>query len=252
MKTIAVTSGKGGVGKTSLSVNMGVALANMGYRAVIFDADLALANVEVMLGARAEHTLQHVIAEEKTLSEIVQRSAGGLGFIAGGSGVPMLMRAGPKRLNLFFEQVAGLKETTDVLLFDTSAGLENRVLAFIKQADEVLLVTTPEPASVTDSYATIKTIFRQKPNAVINIVVNMASSESEAREVFDVLQRITKDFIKKEIQYVGLVRKDEEVGNHARLRKPFALNTKESPAKTDVTQLASRLVDGLGNGVQAA
>jgi len=245
MKTIAVTSGKGGVGKTSLSANMGVALANMGYRAVVFDADMALANVEVILGARAEFTLQHVVAELKTLPEIVQRAAGGVGYIAGGSGVPMLMRAGPKKLKMFFEQVQSLEESTDILFFDTSAGLENRVLAFVKFADEVLLVTTPEPASVTDAYATIKTIFRQKPNAVVKVVVNMATNESEAREVYDVLQRITNDFVKKKLHYAGYVRKDDAVGKHARKRKPYALSERDTAAKTDTISLASSLVDNV-------
>lgn len=245
MKTIAVTSGKGGVGKTSLSVNLAVSLSEMGYRAVVFDADLALANVEVLMGVRAELNLQHVIAEQNDLCEIVQRGPAGVGFIAGGSGVPALMRSGPKKLAMFFNQIQELGHDTDVLIYDTSAGLENRVLAFVKNADEVLLVTTPEPASVTDAYATLKTIFRQKPDANVRLAVNMAKSEKEAQDVYSVLQKITKDFVKKDLGYAGCVRKDDQVGTYARQRKPFALSTKESVAKTDTVKLAARLVESV-------
>ena len=256
MKTIAVTSGKGGVGKTSLAANLGVTLADMGYRATVFDADLALANIEVVLGTRAEFSLQDVVAEEKTLSEVVKKGPGGVGFIAGGSGVPILMRSGPVRLGLFFDQVKALENSTDVLFFDTAAGLDNRVMSFVKFADEVLLVTTPEPASVTDAYATIKTIFRQKPDATVNIVVNMVDNETEAIEVFEVLRRITNDFVKKDVWYSGFVRRDDNVGLCARKRKPFALAEPETVAKTDTSNLACLIAKDiklpLTNGSKAA
>lgn len=245
MKTIAITSGKGGVGKTSLTANVGVALAQMGFRTVVFDADLALANLEIGLGVRADHNLQHVVAEEKTVSEVVFRGPANVGLVAGGSGVPVLMRSGPKKLAMFFEQVQALESDTDVLLFDTSAGLENRVMAFAKFADEVVVVTTPDPASLTDAYATIKTIFRQKPKAVVKIVVNMAIDATEANGVFGVLETITKDFLKKSIGFAGFVRMDTAVSVCSRQRKPFALSTKDTPAKTDVTTLAANLVESL-------
>ncbi|MBS1724098.1 MAG: MinD/ParA family protein [Armatimonadetes bacterium] len=238
MKTIAVTSGKGGVGKTSLSTNLGIALTRLGERTVVFDADLALANVEVLLGVRAERTLQHVVAGESSMSEIVARGPEGLGVIAGGSGIPMLMRSGPKRLGVMFEQVQELAATTDILIFDTSAGLENKVLAFLKNADEVLVVTTPEPASITDSYATIKTLFRQKPDAVVKVVVNQARDGHEANEVFGVLSRITQDFLKKELEFAGFVRQDEAVSRSARLRKPYMMAEPKSDAAKDTSKLA--------------
>lgn len=244
MKTIAVTSGKGGVGKSSLSANLGVALSKLGYRTVIFDADLALANLEVLLGTRAEFSLQHVVAEEKTLSEVVAKGPEGVGLIAGGSGIPVLMRSGPKKLNLFFDQVQDLSNSTDVLIFDTSAGIDNKVMSFVKASDEVLLVTTPEPASVTDAYATIKTVFRNKKDAVVNVVVNMVTKESEAKEVFDILSRITKDFTGHELHYAGYVRKDDNVGLSARARKPLVQLDKKSIAAVDMTKLASKLAPG--------
>lgn len=243
MKTIAVASGKGGVGKTTLSANLGVALAKMGYRVTVFDADLALANLEVILGTRAEFSLQHVVAEEKTLQEVVARGPEGVGYIAGGSGIPVLMRSGPKRLGMFFEQIQDLASNTDVLLYDTSAGIDNKVLAFIKAADEVLLVTTPEPASMTDAYATVKTVFRHRKDAQVNVVVNMAHDAEEAKEVFDILARITKDFTGHDLQFGGFVRKDDSVTTSSRQRKSFVQINPKALASIDTVRLASTLVE---------
>ncbi|QYK56495.1 MAG: MinD/ParA family protein [Fimbriimonadaceae bacterium] len=242
MKTIAVTSGKGGVGKTSLTVNLGVCLAQQGAKTVIFDADLALANVEVQLGCKAEWTLQHVVAEQKRISEIVAEGPDGVGFIAGGSGVPTLMRSGPKRLGAFFEQLGELASDYGVLLFDTGAGLDAKVMAFLKQADEVLLVTTPDPSSVADAYATVKTLFRVKKNAVVRVVVNMAKDEKEGREIFEALERVTKAYVKKDLAFAGVVRRDEGVIEGGRARKPFVISKPNSPATQDLANLAATLI----------
>ncbi|MBL8064605.1 MAG: MinD/ParA family protein [Chthonomonadaceae bacterium] len=243
MRTIAITSGKGGVGKSSLTVNLGVCMANLGLRAVVFDADLALANLEVLLGVRPEHTLQDVVAGTKTINEVVKKCPGGLGLIAGGSGIPTLARSGPKKLNLFFEQINGLASDTDVLLLDTAAGLDSRVMAFIKQADDVIVVTTPDPASVTDAYATIKAIYRNKPTASIRIVVNMVKDQAEAQQVFDILSTITHDFLKKDVSLAGFVRHDPAVVSGGRQRSPVCLHTGQSVAKADITSLAASLVE---------
>ncbi len=251
MKTIAVTSGKGGVGKTSLSANIGAALAATGVRTIVFDADLALANVELLMGAAAERNLMHVVAEECSLAEAVSKGPNGVGYIAGGSGIPTLMRSGPKRLELFFEQVRELESSTDVLIFDTAAGLENRVLAFLKAADEVLLVATPEPASVMDAYATVKTVYRHKPDAVVNVLVNAVVDRYEAQSVFTVLERIVKQFVHKEIEYLGFVRKDDAVGRCARNRSLFVVTEPKSHASADARSVAKHIA-GPGVGFKLA
>jgi flagellar biosynthesis protein FlhG len=241
VRTIAVTSGKGGVGKTCLTANLGLGLTKLGLRPLVFDADLALANLEVALGVRPESTLQHVVVEEKRLAETVTEGPGGLRLVAGGSGVPMLMRAGPKKLNLIFDQIAELEKTTDVLLFDTGAGLDSRNLAFLRRADEILLVTTPEPASVTDAYATLKTLFRYRKDASVRVVVNMVANDSEGEAVFGVLKQIAQDFLKKEIAYAGCVRKDPAVPKNARKRTLFLLASPNSEASQDVMKLAGTI-----------
>lgn len=242
MRTIAITSGKGGVGKTTLAANLGVALTELGSNTVVFDADLALSNLEIVLGVRAEFSLQHVVTEEKTLKEVIQRGPSGVGFVAGGSGIPMLMRSGPKKLAMFFEQAQSLESEVDFLIFDTSAGLDNKVMAFAKNSDEVIVVVTPDPSSMTDAYATIKTVFRLKKLSQVGVVVNMVKSRDEGQKVFEVLANITKDFIKKEISYLGCVRSDEFVSTSSKQRKPFVMSKGENPAKADLKAVAVALM----------
>ncbi len=250
MKTLAITGGKGGVGKTTLSANLGVCLAQLGYRTTVFDADLALANLEIILGVRAEYSLQHVVAEEKCLSEIVAHGPAGVGYIAGGSGIPTLMRSGPKKLGMFFDQIMDLESETDFLIYDTSAGIDNKVMAFIKNSDEVILVTTPQPAAVTDAYATIKAIFRAKKDARIRVVVNMAETEIEALEVYKILERISFDFLKKEIEFVGFVRQDESVNKCSKSRKPYVIADKKSTASLDTLKVAKELASSLASNLE--
>ncbi|HTQ10448.1 MAG TPA: P-loop NTPase, partial [Fimbriimonadaceae bacterium] len=163
MHRIAITSGKGGVGKTNLAANLGIALSQLGSRTILFDADLQLANVDVALGIQPQFTLQHVVSGERSLSDAVSAGPGGLKVVAGGSAISTLMAAGPKRMGMFFDQLETLSLEADFLLFDTSAGLDNRVVAFWKASDEILVVTTPDPTSVTDAYATIKVAARRAP-----------------------------------------------------------------------------------------
>jgi flagellar biosynthesis protein FlhG len=245
VKTLAVTSGKGGVGKTCLAANLGLGLLKLGLRPVVFDADLALANLEVVMGVRPDRTLHHVMVEEHKLTEVVTEGPSGLRLIAGGSGAPALMRAGPKRLGLVFDQLEGLRETTDVVLFDTAAGLDTRTLAFLRRADEVLVVTTPEPSSVTDAYATLKTLFRLRKDCRARVVVNMAGDETEGKAVFGVLAQIVKDFLKREAGYAGCVRRDPVVPQCARDRTLFLQAFPSSPASQDVMGLAEVMVHSL-------
>jgi len=244
MKTIAITSGKGGVGKTSLSSNLAIALVEQGERVVLFDADLQLANVDVALGIKPEFTLQHVVAEQKKLVEVLADAPGGIKVVTGGSAVTSLMSAGPKRMGTFFSQFDELAEVTDQLIFDTGAGLDNRVTRFITMSDEIVLVTTPDPTAVTDAYATAKTAFRKKPDAKISVIVNMVTSESEGKAVFKTLATITESFLKKELHFLGSVHQDQAVASAIRSRKPLLTLAPSSQATKDIRKLAKKLLEG--------
>jgi len=211
VRSIAITSGKGGVGKTFIAINLGCALAEAGKRVVLFDADLQLANLDVALGIESEYSLQHVVSGEKTLTEVLTSGPMGMRIVTGGSGITSLMHAGPQRLAKFMSQLDDLAETTDFLLFDTAAGLDNRVFAFLKRADEVLVVLTPEPTSVTDAYATIKVLFRRKHDAVVRALVNRASSEKVAKATYRALKSTVQNFLDQDLLYAGCVSRDEAI-----------------------------------------
>ncbi len=259
MKTFAVTSGKGGVGKTNFAANLGIALTQQNRRTIVFDADLGLANLDIILGIKPEFTLQHVLAGQHRVADVLCQGPGGIQIVAGGSAIASLMRVGPKRMEVFFTQVAELRFVTDILLFDTGAGIDSKVMGFVKAADEVILITTPDPASVTDAYATIKTIFKNRDDARINVVANQVSDGAQARTVYDMLARVAQEFLGKPLIYCGFVRMDAAVRDAVRARKPFLLADPNSPASEDIRMLAARFgasaeggADDLGERLQSA
>lgn len=260
MKIIAVTSGKGGVGKTALAANLGIAFSLKGQRVVVFDADLGLANLDVLLGIKAEFTLQHVLDGTTSLPEALIEGPGGIRIVAGGSGVGKLLRISRKRLQEFLLQVAELESSTDILMFDTASGADAHVMTFARCADQVLLVATPDPASILDAYATAKVLLRHKPDAFIRVILNLVTEEAQARRVFSAMQAITQRFLDKDLYYGGCVRQDPRVTHWTRLSKPFLLAEPKSPASRDVAALAANLAvqpaertgDSVAERIQAA
>lgn len=242
MRTIAVTSGKGGVGKTSISINLGCALCNAGKRVVLFDADLQLANLDVALGIYSEYSLQHVISGDRTLTEVLTDGPFGMQVVTGGSAVTTLMHAGPKRLATFMSQLDDLAKTTDFLLFDTAAGLDNRVFAFLKRADEVLVVVTPEPTSVTDAYSTIKVLHKRKPNSVIRVLVNRAPNDNSAQATFRALKTTVQNFLDVDLLSAGYVLRDEAFEKATLMRKVVYMEFPNSRAIKSLDQIAQELM----------
>jgi flagellar biosynthesis protein FlhG len=241
MKTIAVTSGKGGVGKTSLAVNIGVGLAKQGKRVIVFDGDLGLANIDILTGITPQFNLQHVVSDQKQLIEVVTQAPSGIGIISGGSAISSLMHAGPKRLGRFFEQFDQLKDHTDYLIIDTSAGIENRVMAFLAIADEVWVVTNSEPTSITDSYALIKVHTRKHPDANMNIIINSVRRSDEGVSTFLALRQVAEVFLNQDLNFLGEVRHDPIFTFAVKSRTPFVQSHPKSDASVDVQKLAERI-----------
>ncbi|MFY9234073.1 MAG: MinD/ParA family protein [Fimbriimonadaceae bacterium] len=242
MRTIAVTSGKGGVGKTNISANVGLALAQKGKRVVIFDADLGLANLDVVLGTKAQYALHDCLGGEKKLVEIVTHGPGGIQFIAGGSGVEALVNLNSTQLERFLTELQDFSQFTDIMIFDTGAGIDQTVMAFLQASDETLLVITPDPASITDAYATAKLLFSHKPEAVVRVVLNQVFDEAQARAVYSKVNGIAQQFLGKHLIFGGYIRHDLRALQCIRKRQPYVIGDPLAPASQDVFSVAAGLL----------
>lgn len=226
-RVITVTSGKGGVGKSSISVNLGIALSQAGKRVVILDADFGLANVEVMLGIRPRFNLADLIFRGKSLSDIITRGPENIGFISGGSGIQEMNNLTRDQIVYLVQKLSELDQLADVIIIDTGAGITDAVLEFIAASSEVLLVTTPEPTSITDAYALMKTLKRKADfsheDAVIRMISNRVSSEEEGRELFDKLSAVVHKFLHIKMDYLGTLLQEDMVSKAVIHQKPALL-----------------------------
>jgi flagellar biosynthesis protein FlhG len=238
---IAVTSGKGGVGKTSFTINIGLAIAQRGKRVLILDADLGMANVNVAIGVPARYNLFDVILGRKTLREIVVEGPGGLLLVPGGSGIAELANIGEAQRQRLMEQFSGLGDMADIILVDTAAGLSKNVLAFAAAADSVIVVTIPEPPAIADAYAIMKSVFRERPDAEVNLVVNRIQRASEGRAVFDKLSLVVQRFLGKKIQSLGAISDDPHVSEAIRSQKPLLLKFPDAAASKAMKSMVPSL-----------
>lgn len=240
-RVIAVTSGKGGVGKTNVSVNLSYALLALSHDVIVLDADLGLANVDVLLGTVPERHLGHAIAGQADILDVIYEAPGNLKLIAGGSGVENLADLPEGDLQRFIHSLRKLEGRTDFLLVDTGAGLGRSVTNFVLAADVVLVVTTPEPTAITDAYALVKAVVRKNPAADIRIIVNQADTREEADEAAERLSSTVLRFLGVSVEYLGAIPSDREVSRCVRSQQPFFLAAPNSPASRAVLDLARKL-----------
>lgn len=244
-RVLTITSGKGGVGKTSLAVNLAISLSRLGLRVGILDADLGLANVDIVLGLSPTFNLTHVVNGEKRLSEIVLPGPEGISVFAGGTGVFELANLSQWRLERFVREIATLDATLDYLIVDTGAGISRNVLSFVLACDEVLLVTTPELTAITDAYGVIKLIGSHQDEAKIRVVVNMVRSEAEAEKVLRSLRLVVSQFVRSRLtlEMLGYIPLDTAVTMAIREQEPLLLSRPGSKAATHIVDIARRLVN---------
>jgi flagellar biosynthesis protein FlhG len=240
---IAVTSGKGGVGKTNLSVNLGITLARMGKRVFLFDADLGLANVEVLLGLTPAYTLYDVLYRGKRLEDIVVSGPFDLQIIPGGAGMQELANLDSSQRARLIDMLSYLR-TAEFLLIDTGAGISRSVLGFVAAAQEVFLVVTPEPTSLTDAYSLIKILARHKVHDEISLIVNRATGEHEATEAAAKLQLVCRKFLKFTVRHIGSIVEDQVVVRAVKNQEPFVVTEPNSPAAREVQNIARYLLSG--------
>lgn len=252
---IAITSGKGGVGKTNVSVNLAIRLAEAGKSVVLLDADLGLANADVLCNIDLPANLSHVIARRKDLSDVLVRAPGGFSLIGGASGLARMADLTDADRQRIVNAMAELEARADVILIDTGAGISPNVLAFTRAADHVLVVTTPEPTAITDAYAVVKVISRAdraKPFADaaerrISLLVNQCRSVGEARVVHERIAKVARQFLGVSVFDAGFIPADEQVSAAVRRRSPFVLSAPKCPAACAVSQLAIRLEQGVAS-----
>lgn len=239
--TIAVTSGKGGVGKSNIAVNLAIRLTQLGRRVVLMDADLGTANADVLCDLQPTGTIAHVAAGRRTLAETLMEAPGGFRLIPGASGLAQIAAMSEFERARLLQMVQEIEAEADLILIDTGAGVGPNVLSFAAGADEMLVVTTPEPTAITDAYAMIKTVCRQRGSANARVVVNMARDAAEGRAVFERINAVSRKFLDLELRYAGHVVADARVGQAVRKRRPFVLDSPGCDAAACIGQLAHRL-----------
>ena len=231
-RIIAITSGKGGVGKTNLAVNMSIAYAQLGKKVILIDGDLGMANVNVLLNIVPQYNLMQVINGQKTMSEIILDTEFGIKFIAGANGFSTIANLTVEELDHFASEFSALSNA-DIIIIDTGAGIANNVLQFVAAADEVYVVTTPEPTAITDAYGIIKIITTELVNRDINLklLVNRVHSADEGKRISDRIINIVAQFLNYKVEYIGFVYDDPVVQASVIRQKPFMIvNPASKPA----------------------
>ncbi|WP_438432460.1 MinD/ParA family protein [Gorillibacterium sp. sgz500922] len=239
-RVITVTSGKGGVGKSNFTLNFSIALQQLGYRVLIFDADIGLANIDVLMGIHSQYSLYHLLKKEKNIFDIVQIGTEGIRFIAGGSGFTDLLNLSEAELNDFADQIGQLNGHFDYILFDTGAGLSKETMKFILAAHETLVVTTPEPTSLTDGYAVIKMVHQQEEAVRFRLVVNRVADDREGQATADKITLVAKRFLGIEIPVLGYVYDDPHVSRAVRKQMPLTAAFPDSRAARDIRRMAEQ------------
>lgn len=240
-RIIAIASGKGGVGKTSIAVNLSIALSRRGHRVVLVDADLGTANADVVLNVQPRYDLSHVIRGECTIDEIAVTLDSGPRLIRGASGLSAVADLGPQDRQRLVNQLALLERRSDFILLDCGAGISQNVLSFAQAADELLIVTTPEPTAMTDAYALVKVLTRTPVTPSMSLIVNQAGSVREAELVGERVGGVAARFLGVCLEVGGHILRDEHVGLAVRQRVPFLVKYPRSPAAACMAALAERI-----------
>ncbi|MFY0542771.1 MinD/ParA family protein [Brevibacillus sp. H7] len=250
-RLVTVTSGKGGVGKSNFSLNFALGLMERGQKVIVFDVDLGLANLDVLMGISPRKHLLHLLEPGQSVWDIIERGPNGLEFIAGGSGFTQILQFDDGKLDQFFRQLEALQGYADTIFLDTGAGISKESLRFMLASDEVILVTTPEPTAITDAYAVIKMIHSQNPLAKIRLVINRATSQREGKHTADKLAMVAKRFLDMEISTLGFVPDDTHVSKAVKQQRPFLLTYPHSQASKGIRELVDSYMGSTSNSADS-
>lgn len=246
-RVITVTSGKGGVGKSNTAINLAIWFRKMGQRVIILDADFGLANIEIMFGTVPKHNLCDLIYQGKNIKEIITWGPGEVGFISGGSGIVGLSNLSRDYLIYIIQNLAQLDAIADVIIIDTGAGISDAVLEFLVASGEILLVTTPEPTSITDSYSLLKSLNRHprfsQEESKIKVIVNRVEKPEDGQALFNKLNVVVSRYLKLPISYLGAVPQDEKLAQAVMQQMPVSLQNPNAKASRSYEMIAAALMN---------
>lgn len=235
---LSVTSGKGGVGKSNFSLNFSLALQRLGMKVLVLDADIGMANIDVLMGTTSKYNLYHLIKNEKTIWDIISIGPEGLHYIAGGSGLLDLVRLTEQEIDRFGREILKLQGQYDYIIFDTGAGLSKETAQFITASDETIVVTTPEPTSITDAYALIKMVNSIEPDVNFRLVVNRSSDQQEGEMTANNIGSVTKRFLNIEVPVLGYIFDDSHVSKAVKKQVPLLMIFPDSEASQGIMTIA--------------
>jgi flagellar biosynthesis protein FlhG len=242
IKVIAVSGGKGGVGKTNVSLNTAISLAKLGKRVLVLDADLGLANVDVMLGLRVERNLSHVLSGECELDDIIVQGPAGINIIPATSGTQSMVDLTPAEHAGLISAFSNMQTKFDILIVDTAAGISNMVLSFCRASQDVLLVVCDEPTSITDCYALMKLLNREHGLFKFKVVANMVRSPKEGQNLFSKLSKVTDRFLDVTLELAAVVPYDENIRKSVRKQQAIVEAYPDSPASIGFQALAKNII----------
>lgn len=247
-RVITVTSGKGGVGKSNVAVNLAVQLQKRGLRVLVFDADLGLANIEVMFGVIPQYNLSDLIYHGKGMRDIISEGPNGIGFISSGNGIAGMSDLTQEQTRYLARSLRELDQMADVILVDTGAGISSHVLEFVVASPEVILVTTPEPSAITDAYSLLKALYRNprfhRDETRIGVLVNRVSQMDEGRQVYEKLSSVVGQFLQGELSLIGTIPQDGALERAVRQQKTVSICQPQARSARAFQSVAAGLMGG--------
>ncbi|HWR40591.1 MAG TPA: MinD/ParA family protein [Patescibacteria group bacterium] len=243
-RIITITSGKGGVGKTNFTVNLALALAGQQKKVLVIDADLGMANVEVILGHSAPYSILNLLEDGLNIQDIMADGPRGIKFLSGGSGIYHLANLNDAGLQRVIQQIVSLEDWADVILIDTGAGISRNVLNFVMAADEVIIVTTPEPTAITDAYAMMKTYAGHQGTAPLKLVVNRVVEVEEGQIAVDKLIKVASRFLELSVTNLGFVYEDRNMVKAVKNQTPLLISFPDTISARCIEDIARRLLYG--------
>lgn len=246
-RIITVTSGKGGVGKSNTAINLAIQMRKIGQKVIILDADFGLANIEIMFGAVPKHNLCDLIYQGKGIKDIITWGPMEVGFISGGSGITGLSNLNRDELSYIIENLAELDEMADTIIVDTGAGIADAVLEFLVASGEILLVTTPEPTSITDSYSLLKALSRHPryhaETTQIKVLANKVTGEAEAQALYAKLETVVERYLKVPISYLGMIPQDPQLAKAVMQQMPVSLENPRARSAIAYEMIVAKLTN---------